>query len=328
MKIFKPQASARDRKPSEDRFGLDAPSLTRLLFRALLEREPEKEALNAFSKMIESGAPPRRVAETILNSDEFLEKYIRRLPERLGENDLERITDLLKEGKINPALHDARKKMIRTQLPQAKTILDLGGADSADPRGALLVLGYPFAPGEIDIVDLPPADRVFQVPEFEGGRTEFMFDGTKVKYFYHSMTNLSRFPSGAYDLVWSGESLEHIGKDELIAMLPEVLRVLKPGGSFCFDTPNRDVTRLQVGDNNFIHTEHKYEYRLDEISGILEEAGFIIMEKRGLVYMPLSLEHGEFIVDEFLASAGQDNPLSAAPEKSYLMFFRTKKPAV
>jgi SAM-dependent methyltransferase len=326
MKILKPRTSARDGKPSEHYFGLDAPSLTRLMFSTLLEREPEKEALDAFSEMIESGAPLRRVAETILNSDEFLEKYIRRLSERLGEEDMKRITDLLKEGKINPALHDARKKMICTLLPKAKTILDLGGADSADPKGALLVLGYPYTPDEIDIVDLPPAERIFPVSEFEGGGTEFQFGRTTVTYFYHSMTELARFPSGAYDFVWSGESLEHIGRDEMIAMLDEVLRVLKPGGSFCFDMPNRDVTRLQAGDKNFIHPEHKYEYRYEEITSIIERAGFIIIKTHGLIAMHSSIEQGGFIVDEFLSSADKDGSLNAAPEKSYLMFFHAKKP--
>lgn len=324
MKIFKPRISVQGGKPSEDFFGLAPPDCIRLLFNAFLDREPEKEALEAFAKAAASGAGIRWISETILNSDEFQEKYIRRLSDRFGMNLKERIEILIEKNKFPHVLHEARKKMVQSLIPEARCILDLGGADSSDPKGALLVLGYPFAPEKIDIVDLPPKERIFPVKDFDGGATEFVFGEIKIKYHYHSMTDLEHFPSNFYDLVWSGEAVEHIGKDELNAVLPEISRVLKPGGWFCFDTPNRDITRLQIGDEGFINIEHKHEYQCNEISQMLESAGFVIENKQGLFAMPHSLESGEFITDEFYSA--EDDPINISPEKSYLMFFRTKKP--
>jgi hypothetical protein len=50
-------------------------------------------------------------------------------------------------------------------------------------------------------------------------------------------------------------------------MCKAAFRVLKKGGAFCLDTPNRIVTKIhaKTADIEFIHPEHQIEYYPEDL---------------------------------------------------------------
>jgi SAM-dependent methyltransferase len=61
-------------------------------------------------------------------------------------------------------------------------------------------------------------------------------------------TQLDAFADGTFDLVWSGQSIEHVSREAAERMVREAFRVLVPKGRFCLDTPIRAVTGLHTFD--------------------------------------------------------------------------------
>lgn len=218
----------------------------------------------------------------------------------------------------NHAHHQARLTLIQTALPAAERILDLGGA-GLEPQGSLLTMGYPHCPKQIDIVDLPIEQRFFQsdVPLIQQYTTE---KGTQIYYHYISMTDLSTFADQTFDLVWSGQSIEHITQTEADRVIQEVYRVLKPGGYFCLDTPNRQLTILQVRQG-FIHPEHKFEYTPSELAEKLSDRGFHVIEQKAVSPMPMSYETGRFSRLELIHAIG----LGDLPELGYSFYLSSRK---
>ena len=181
---------------------------------------------------------------------------------------------------FGPSLHYGRGVFIRS-LPRARRILDIGGVALGVPYGALVLMGYPYKFQEIVIVDLPSEDRH---ELYQDGQTQTTVDvaGGKVSYRYHSMTDLSSYPSASFDMVYSGESIEHITRAEAELVLAEARRVLRPGGVLALDTPNANLTRLQ--QDAFIDPDHKYEYRHREMAAMLRGNGFVIERAMGINY--------------------------------------------
>ena len=77
------------------------------------------------------------------------------------------------------------------------------------PYGALVLMGYPYTFDEIVIVDLPSEDR-HELYQDDQRLTSVDVAGGRVSYRYHSMTDLSSYPAASFDMVYSGESIEHI----------------------------------------------------------------------------------------------------------------------
>ena len=73
----------------------------------------------------------------------------------------------------------------------------------------------------------------------------------------------SRYEDGSFDLVYSGQSIEHVTEADGDAVVREAFRVLAPGGWFCLDTPNGPVWRLR-SDAPMNH-DHKIEYGAGEL---------------------------------------------------------------
>jgi SAM-dependent methyltransferase len=142
-----------------------------------------------------------------------------------------------------------------------------------------------------------------------------------VRYLFRSMADLAPVASESVDLVFSGESIEHVSKEEAERVFAEVRRVLKPCGSFCFDTPNRRVTRIQVGDRQFINADHKHEYTHAELTEMLEHHGFVVVEAKGLNWVPESVRTGRFIEEELIANAGMFDDI----EDCYLLYYRCRR---
>ncbi len=210
-------------------------------------------------------------------------------------------------GFYTPELHHlARAHVVQKELPPARRILDLGGSSGGIPQGALLFMGYPHGPEEVVVVDLPPAlqgDGYKQESLARNPAADFVHGGaTRVRTIYASMSDLSQLPGGGFDLVWSGQSLEHVSRAEALRTFREVARVLSPGGRFCFDTPNRRLSSLlcRVG---MLHPEHKIEYTARELRALVEEAGFSVARMLAVTALPLSQKIGRFCREECRSAA-------------------------
>ena len=145
-------------------------------------------------------------------------------------------------------------------------------------------------------------------------------EGGRVSYRYHSMTDLSSYPSASFDMVYSGQSIEHITRAEAEQVLAEAHRVLRPGGVLALDTPNANLTRLQQAA--FIDPDHKYEYRHAELAAMLRGNGFVIERALGINYGGDSLARASSIPNELATKRGVFDDI----EKCYLLGYVCRRP--
>lgn len=271
-------------------------------YRVLLQREADEGGLHCYVQALEQQRLSKLdVLRSLITSDEY--------------------GMLLSGERPIVVLHEVRMQLIRTHLPPAATIVDLGGAAVDHPQGALLAMGYPYRPEELWIVDLPPEKRFTGAARAETVSHMVTQHGTRIHYVYHSMTDLDFLADASVDLVVSGESIEHVTEAEAHRVCREVYRVLKPGGYFCLDTPNARLTRLQ-SPHAMIHPEHKKEYQVHELLAILRQWGFEIVEVLGICPMVQSIRTGIFRYHEIM-----ENPvLTEQAEDSYLFFVKARKP--
>ena len=220
---------------------------------------------------------------------------------------------------LTPSLHLSRCEFI-TSLPPARRIVDLGGSHLQNPWGALVLLGYPYDFDECVIVDLPPDERhaLYHSTAWEAVDTP----RGRVRYEYRSMTDLSFAPDGSVDLVYSGQSIEHVSRDDAMTVFKEVARVLRPGGFFALDTPNAAICRLQTP--SFIDPDHEHEYVLSELTSALADAGLDVVETKGLNLASVSASRGTFEPGEVAANWG----VYADAERCYLLALLARKPSV
>lgn len=218
------------------------------------------------------------------------------------------------------SIHFSRIRWVM-MLPMAHRILDLGGTCQENPAGALVVMGYPYTFSELIINDLPLENR-HELYSNKGVlyENDIQYRSGKIKYRYHSMEDLSIYEDNYFDLVNSGESIEHITEEQGRQFLSEAFRVLKPGGTICVDTPNGLATRLQQPD--FIDPDHKVEYLPDQLEEAIKDAGFHILEKKGLNWLPNSFRTGVFDLGELTKNFGVFDDL----DRCYIQCFKAVKP--
>ena len=211
-------------------------------------------------------------------------------------------------------INGARIRLVSTRLPAARRILDLGGANAP-----LYTMGYAARFERYILVDLPPEGRCEMYQHVEPELPE------GVSLHLGDMTDLGFLPAASCDLVWSGQSIEHISLDAGRRMVAEAARVLEPGGWLCLDTPNRVATAAQMRDlgGGFIHPEHRHEYRPDELRAVLEGAGFVIEEALGVCELPTLASAGVYDPVDFVRGL----PLTHDPAGAYIQYFRCRKPA-
>lgn len=269
----------------------------RVAFNTVLTREPDAVGLPHYVRELDR-IPRSRMLETMRGSEEAYYNV--------------RVTDLLN------SLHLSRCEFVRG-LPRARRILDLGGTHQSNREGAFVHLGYPYRFERLILVDLPIEERheIYQLSE-EAEVVDTPLG--PVEYAYHSMADLSRYDDDSFDLVYSGQTIEHVSEEECDQVLKETFRVLAPGGWFAVDTPNDTVCRLQSPD--FINDDHKIEYTHEEFSAKLERAGFDIREAKGLNYLGHPASQGGF--DEI--EVARNNGVYGEPQDCYLLAYLCRKP--
>jgi len=204
-------------------------------------------------------------------------------------------------------------------LPRAARILDLGGTHQGMADGAFVHLGYPYRFERLVVVDLPVHERHEIYQRGSRGATVRSELGP-VEFAFHSMVDLSPYADGSFDLVYSGQSMEHVTEADGDTVLREVFRVLTPGGWFCLDTPNGPVWRLRSPE--LMNDDHKVEYGAEELRRKVESCGFEVAEAKGLNLMQGGVAAGLF--DEREASAHPG--VYAAGEDCLLLALVARKP--
>src|SRR5690242_14554522 len=100
----------------------------------------------------------------------------------------------------------------------------------------------------------------------------------EVEWIADYLGNMHHVPTGAVDLVFAGETVEHVWPDDLANFLCESHRVLRPGGWLVLDSPNRRVTQPL----KWYYGQHTAELTVDEAVEIARLAGFGEARVRGL----------------------------------------------
>jgi len=84
--------------------------------------------------------------------------------------------------------------------------------------------------------------------------------------------------SGAVDLVFSRQNIEHLWPEQVVALLAESNRVLRPEGWLIVDSPNRNLTEAY----RWTMEEHTVELTPEEATLLLDLAGFEVVTMKGL----------------------------------------------
>jgi SAM-dependent methyltransferase len=211
-------------------------------------------------------------------------------------------------------IHHARLRLVQEYLPSASIILDLGGANAP-----LYRMGYPHPFTRLTLLDLPPEERH---ADWKEAVVEKLPNNAEVVLRYCDMTSLVEFDAETVDLVWAGQSIEHVTLEQGIRMCEQSYRVLRKGGSFCLDTPNRRLTEIHTKDigGGFIHPDHKLEFYPSDLRRILLDSGFSIECEKGICHMPMSAL-GSFHYEDFILG----DEISDDIEGSYIQYFHARK---
>lgn len=272
-----------------------------LAYQLILGRDPDQIGFQEHLAQLESKQMTReRFVSILVNSPEFKQNRLQKA--------------------LIDVLHGARLQLIK-QFPKAEFIVDLGGSCRGRAEGALVIMGYPYSFQRLSIVELPREERhELYATHCEDYQDVVQTQRGPVRYVFTSMTDLSAFADESIDLVYAGQSIEHVTSDEVQVVCREVRRILRPGGYFCLDTPNRLITRLQC-PHQFINPDHKIEYTHPQMVHLLQETGFVIRETKGLCLTLESVRQGKFLAEECRRNEGLYDDI----ENCYLMYYKCQK---
>jgi SAM-dependent methyltransferase len=270
-----------------------------MAFNVILDREPDVTGGSEYAAKLANGELSRHgVAQALAHSEEFR----RQVP----------------IGDVLLSMHVSRSEFV-AGLPRASRILDLGGTHQGMADGALVHMGYPYPFTRLVVVDLPVDQRHEIYQQGSQGATVASELGP-VEFAFHSMVDLSAYADGSFDLVYSGQSIEHVSESEGDTVMREVFRVLVPGGWFCLDTPNGPVWRLRSAA--LMNDDHKIEYGAAQLQSMLESHGFVVAEAKGLNLMQHGVAARRFDEQEASAHPG----VFAAIEDCLLLALVARKP--
>ena len=78
--------------------------------------------------------------------------------------------------------------------------------------------------------------------------------------------------------MFAGQVIEHLWPDDMAGFLNESHRVLRPGGAVVIDSPTRFITDALA----WTQPEHTIELEVEEIVELLELAGFVDIDVKGI----------------------------------------------
>ena len=269
----------------------------KLAYIVLLQRKVDDVGLNYWKEKIQSKTfRYKELIDSLYSSPEFIMHY---------------------QVPFSDMLHKGRQQWCNS-LEKFDCILDIGGSSPNIAMGALIELGYVHRPREITILDLPEERQYWGKPKFSQDR-DYQFEWGTLKYvhgFVENIYNYEDLRDKSFDLIFMGQTIEHIQKDQLGIVLRWIREHLKKGGKFIFDTPNRDITKIQLPDN-YIDEDHKYEYTPAEMEVLLNKSGFNVARKTGILQMPETLASNKFNPLEVY----ETKIVSDAAENSYVFAF-------
>ncbi|MBU6214978.1 MAG: DUF4214 domain-containing protein, partial [Acidobacteria bacterium] len=282
------------------KFLADDEQFVRDCYRVILQREVDPGGLAHWVEFLAQGNWRKRVVQALVAGEEFA---------TLGSETL------------RVRLHRSRCDWI-SSLPDAATVLDIGGSSPTHPEGAMFQMGWERAPGLMTIVDRPPDDQYHGRPRYSQDapfRTEW---GGEVRYVHAAAEDL--VTSGVlddqrFDAIFMGQVIEHLEPSAIPGILRWIRERLAPGGWFALDTPNRAVTVLQT-PAAFTDPDHTWEFRANELAALLLDAGLRIESRAGLMPMPRSVEVGRWEPEEtyLLPTVSRD------PTTGYCLAFLTR----
>lgn len=201
-------------------------------------------------------------------------------------------------------LHGARTAWV-AQLPAAKRVLDIGGSSPTVPEGALIELGFAHKPEKLIIFDKPPNEQFWGTPNYSQANTR-NFPWGRVQYIHGYAEDIlqnDELRDQQFDMIYMGQVVEHIFEDKLPNVLLWIKNHLAPNGRFCFDTPNRLITRFETGENRYIDPDHKREYTPEAFASLLKNAGFEIKQQWGILEMPSVVASQRLAVKDYYDGA-------------------------
>lgn len=88
-------------------------------------------------------------------------------------------------------------------------------------------------------------------------------------------------PDLSFDVVVSGEFIEHIYPDEVLKTLQEFYRIIRPGGRLLLTTPNPNYLRLKLTGGSVLGGAHVSQHYPADLKQQLKSVGFVNVELRG-----------------------------------------------
>jgi SAM-dependent methyltransferase len=124
----------------------------------------------------------------------------------------------------------------------------------------------------------------------------------EVEWLARTLGDLSPVSDDEVDLVFAGQVIEHLWPDDMAGFLNEAHRVLRPGGALVIDSPTRFITEALA----WTQPEHTIELEVDEIVELLELAGFVDVDVKG-IWLCYDRDHAQ-LLPLHIFGAGDDWP--------------------
>jgi len=167
-------------------------------------------------------------------------------------------------GDYLAALHAARTVCLGDMPPGARTVLSVGAS------GAWYLDWFARSYGDVE--------RHIAVEAFLPRPAELPENVEWVAADLAGPDGVAIVDSGSVDLVFSGQNIEHLWPEQVVALLAESNRVLRPEGWLVVDSPNRNLTEAY----RWTMEEHTVELAPEEATRLLELAGFEVVTMKGL----------------------------------------------
>jgi len=156
------------------------------------------------------------------------------------------------------------------------------------------LLAEEFAKRGADVTGIDRSEKALQT-----ARDHAAAGGLRIRYEVGRAEDLP-VGDGLFDAVVCADCLEHV--DDLERVIGQIARVLREGGTFCYDTINRNLLskiivrwivdpilrreyrRLNVSEKAYaVHDWNKF-VRPGELAGLMEQQGLVNRETRGLTF--------------------------------------------